>query len=317
MKYDRIKLNKRGKTNKLNIEDMYYIANLRGGKCLSDTYINVTSKLKWQCNKNHIWETTPGTILNGGWCPFCAGKIKYTIEYMHELANKHGGKCLSDVYINKISKLKWMCKNNHIWEAVPNSIIKMKTWCKECYLDDCRYTFDELNKIAQDKNGKCLSNEYIGKSIKNTNIKIKFVCEKGHIWNATVYSIVRGTWCPDCNKSYKEQIVRSIFEEYFNEKFPHIRPQWLKGNKGYTLELDGYCEKLGIAFEYNGAQHYKVISVFNMNKKLLKEQKARDKIKIKTCEEKGIKLIIIKEPKNRSNKKLKNIVLNKIKKIKI
>jgi len=58
----------------------------------------------------------------GNWCPYCAGNAWLTLEDMRTLAQKKGGGCLSDKYFNNSTKLKWVCKNNHIWESVPASI---------------------------------------------------------------------------------------------------------------------------------------------------------------------------------------------------
>ena len=54
-----------------NIKDMQEIAKSRGGKCLSEKYINVDTKLKWQCGKGHIWEAVPSSIKRGSWCARC------------------------------------------------------------------------------------------------------------------------------------------------------------------------------------------------------------------------------------------------------
>jgi hypothetical protein len=56
------------------ISDMQKMAKAREGKCLSEKYVNDTTKLKWQCKKGHIWETTPGHVKGGSWCPECAGR---------------------------------------------------------------------------------------------------------------------------------------------------------------------------------------------------------------------------------------------------
>lgn len=56
-------------TRKSNIKEMRKIARERGGKCLSDNYLNANSKLTWQCDKGHVWEATPANIKYGKWCP--------------------------------------------------------------------------------------------------------------------------------------------------------------------------------------------------------------------------------------------------------
>ena len=61
-----------GGTNKLTIEEMRELAEMRGGYCLSTTYKNTYSKLRWQCESGHIWEAAPKNVKRGTWCPFCA-----------------------------------------------------------------------------------------------------------------------------------------------------------------------------------------------------------------------------------------------------
>jgi hypothetical protein len=59
------------KSRKLTIEQMQELAMLKGGECLSKTYVNANTKLKWKCEYGHTWETTLGKIKSGTWCPKC------------------------------------------------------------------------------------------------------------------------------------------------------------------------------------------------------------------------------------------------------
>ena len=54
---------------------MHEIAEKRGGKCLSTKYKDVKTKLLWECEYGHRWETTPANIRKGRWCPKCGYKI--------------------------------------------------------------------------------------------------------------------------------------------------------------------------------------------------------------------------------------------------
>ena len=54
-----------------SIEEMQEIARRRGGRCLSDTYTNVTTKLERECARGHTWFTSPMVVLKGCWCPSC------------------------------------------------------------------------------------------------------------------------------------------------------------------------------------------------------------------------------------------------------
>jgi hypothetical protein len=56
---------------------------------------------------------------------------KYDINYLHELATKRNGKCLSDVYVNIGTKYLWECSDKHQWEAIA-SRIQQNHWCPTC-----------------------------------------------------------------------------------------------------------------------------------------------------------------------------------------
>jgi hypothetical protein len=60
-----------GGSAKLTIEQMQEIAKSRGGKCLSKTYVNSQTKLKWKCKEGHEWNSIPASINQGHWCQKC------------------------------------------------------------------------------------------------------------------------------------------------------------------------------------------------------------------------------------------------------
>ncbi len=113
------------------ISELALIAEKRGGELLSQTYLGKDKKLKWKCVKGHEWEAIPHHIRGGHWCKRCAGLAPLTIEEMWSIASKRGGKCLSDKYINTLTKLRWGCAYGHKWMARPNDI-KNGHWCPEC-----------------------------------------------------------------------------------------------------------------------------------------------------------------------------------------
>ena len=58
---------------RLNIEHCGQVAEKGGGMCMSDTYVNKTSKLLWMCSDSHTWESNLCNIKNGNWCLTCSG----------------------------------------------------------------------------------------------------------------------------------------------------------------------------------------------------------------------------------------------------
>ena len=81
-----------------------------------------------------------------------------------------------------------------------------------------------------------------------------------------------------------------ILEHLLSTSMPS---SYLKSMGG--LQLDGYCKKRKLAFEYQGYQHYTKGSYFHNNAEKYKNQQARDSQKKLLCKENGITLIEVFE----------------------
>lgn len=107
-------------------------ARTKGGACISEEYRNIDTDMLWRCHKGHEWKATGYAVLHAGtWCPYCACRVKLTIEDMRRKAAEKGGLCLSDKYSYK-EKLKWQCSKGHIWEAMSDKIYNRGHWCHVC-----------------------------------------------------------------------------------------------------------------------------------------------------------------------------------------
>ncbi|MFZ4399401.1 MAG: hypothetical protein ACOYO1_05145 [Bacteroidales bacterium] len=278
------------------IPSIEYINNFaeaeHNGKCLSLNYINAHTKMKWQCSKGYIWDANWNKIYNSKkWCPHCAKNLKPTIEeiksYIDE--NHKNSKCLDEVYVNSKTKMNWQCQNGHSWKACWLSIRHAKSWCPNC-LSKTHHTLASIQEHINQYHpgGKCLSNIYI-----NSSEKMSFECEHKHKWETNWTSIFTGnSWCPKCIIRYGEKCCKYIFEELFQTKFEKIRPDWLKNPMTKCkLELDGFCENLKLAFEYQGQQHYKFVKYFHRNQSSLEYQQYKDNYKKQKCNELNITLI--------------------------
>ncbi len=143
----RDRINRALAERKLTIEEMQFLAESRGGKCLSSEYVNKETKLKWQCAKEHKWRAIPNSVKRGSWCLVCAGLRPGTIEEMLAIAKEKGGKCLSKKYLGAHKKLLWECSESHQWDATPNNI-KRGSWCLQCSnkISEriCREAFEQI-----------------------------------------------------------------------------------------------------------------------------------------------------------------------------
>lgn len=119
-------------SERLVIDECITLAIKRGGKCLSNEYINSSSNMSWQCGDGHVWQATFNSIKSQkSWCLICSGLTKLTLKECKDLAIFRGGECLSEIYQNVETKMSWKCKNNHIWNATFHKI-KSGQWCPEC-----------------------------------------------------------------------------------------------------------------------------------------------------------------------------------------
>jgi hypothetical protein len=58
---------------RLSITDAQEAAAARGGKCLSQTYVNSHSKLSWMCDRGHVWQAILSSVRSHGtWCKQCS-----------------------------------------------------------------------------------------------------------------------------------------------------------------------------------------------------------------------------------------------------
>jgi len=270
---------------KLTLANIQQTATQRGGKCLSTVYINQRTKYLWQCRRGHTWEATGGAIRIGRWCPHCR---KGTIEEMQAIAHRQGGKCLSSQYISIKTLLTWQCAAGHQWDAAPYSI-KRGSWCLKCSQLKQRNTIEQMEQIAKQRGGACLSRTYV-----SNRKKLLWKCKYGHQWEATPGTIInKGRWCLECSSGLGERIVRAYFEHLFRKPFPKVRPDWLRSKKDVPLELDGYFSPLGLAFEHQGKQHYQ--QVYYQTARSLRALKRRDRRKRDICRRHGVNIISVPE----------------------
>ena len=62
--------------SKNSLEEMISIACDRGGKCISNVFVNTKTHLLFECKYGHQWKAIPSNIKRGTWCPKCKNKLK-------------------------------------------------------------------------------------------------------------------------------------------------------------------------------------------------------------------------------------------------
>ena len=160
-----------------------------GGEILPPGFVNFKTPLQLRCEHGHTWTMPPDSIQDGAWCPRC--KEEALMSELRERAERWGGECLSKSCHSSKDVLKWRCAVGHRFEA-SGAMIKRGGWCQTCRQLP-RGDIERMRKIARERGGECLSDEYVGAAI-----KLRWRCANGHEWSAPPAAISEGHWCRRC-----------------------------------------------------------------------------------------------------------------------
>lgn len=279
------------KFRKHTLETAKEIGKNNNFECLTTEYLGPAVKLELKCGNNHIFYRSMNELNSERFCDQCPKDNYYSIEAIQKIVGDKGGKILSTEFKLVTDIYKWECSEGHTWESPAHNILYHNSWCPPCSVYGDRWTIKDMQEIAKNKGGECLSTKYI-----NTKTELKWKCKKGHTWDTKPCNIIEGCWCPDCgsNASYGEKVMEQIVNKIFNNKFEKIRPDWLRNSITKSpMELDLYNDELKIAFEYQGKQHYQFIKYFHREESKFIEQQKRDLEKKELCKKNNVLLIDI------------------------
>lgn len=199
-------------------------------------------------------------------------------------------------YGNHSMKVKWKCKNNHIFLQYINYRTNASTKGTNCPFCGHETLDDYMNNNGE--YGQQLREEYTGYDDKGNyytpkdltskcGTRMIWKCTEGHEWSTSVSNrVVNKTQCPFCNSrgtSYPEQYIYYALKEIFPNAKNRVRPYKFP-DTGAPVEYDVLIPSLKLYIEYNGVYHHDG-----------KEEK--DNIKRELAEQDGYKLIqIIDKP---------------------
>lgn len=262
----------------------------------------------WKCEEapNHIWsaQIKSRTVNNLG-CPFCSGR-RVTVgnslatqkpqmtELWHPIKNLPLKPTEVTPYSNRL--VWWRCPqgDDHEWQATVANIVNGST-CPICMGRKITAT-NNLFVLHPD-----LTEEWDFEE--NTEIdpwkispgskqKVWWVCKRDieHRWYATIKDRTdKGSGCPYCAERlnlHELQMLEIIKQTFPTEDvFYRAKPEWL-----HRLELDVYLPTLGLAFEYQGQQHFRPVELFGGAEAYMK-QVERDRLKRELCAQKNMVLI--------------------------
>ena len=261
-------------------------------------------KFNWICSKcGHRWMANPSHRTNGRGCPKCA--IKKVADRYSTVTN------INDSVLVKYPNIakEWdYDKNDRGPETYyPQSNIKVWWKCSKCHSE---WETSIAHRCSRNSGCPVCSNIKVVKGLndlftikpelekdwdfdKNTidpyalsvgsKKKVWWKCERGHSWQAVVYSRTsdyQSRSCPKCNSekrtSLPEKIIYFYVKQFFLDAKENYRPSFLK-----QKELDIYIPSISTGIEYDGKNWHKNVK--------------RDILKDELCSKNNIKLFRIRE----------------------
>ena len=251
-----------------------------------EKYVNSDTKILHKCNKcGYEWNTRPYSILQGYGCPKCASILKKTHDdYVFELFNINPNIEVCGTYINAKTSILHKCKiDNYEWMAKPLNTLRGQQ-CPVCTgkailngYNDIATLYPDLTAEWDYELNQGLQPYEFGRG---SNSVVWWKCgECGDSYKSRISNrIYNNSSCPKCNNQSSNAEIKVYYyiKKYFEDAINRYH------DKNIT-ELDVYIPSLNIGIEYDGTKWHSDIN--------------RDKLKDKTCQELGIKLIRIREYK--------------------
>lgn len=267
-------------------------------------YKSYNIPVKIICNIHGVFEQKPTDHKDKGrGCHEC-GKDKHrknTECFIIESKKLHGNNkydySLVD-YKTASTKVEIICLKHGKFEQRSGSHLR-GNGCPKCGEDKMtinrKTTYDFIKEAILIHGEK--KYDYSTIYFKNSK-KVKIICSLHGSFDQTPSNHLKGKGCPCCNESKGEKKISSILDSY-NIKYKR-QFRFKDCRNIYPLPFDFYIEDKNICIEYDGRQHYEVVSYM---KKLDYESLIKnDKIKNKYCFDKNIYLLRIRYDENIENK---------------
>lgn len=290
-------IRRRASLRRLDFESINLDMDSRGIELLSkkSEYVNSETKLLSRCKEcRKVWRARAHDFRNTGTgCPNCGHKrggrkrALTTAQAAQNLA-KLGITLLSE-YENSQKPIR--VRFDACGHEVERTYNHLSRWPK-CGLcaPNARATAEDYRDTARMFSGKIL------KMASRVSRDSLWLCPLGkHKFERSLESIrTCKTFCTVCTRAYGEMLCRAAVEKLFGTTFRSKRMPGMKSPKGRLLELDIYNEKLRIAVEHHGAQHYRPMPHWTGTEGL-ERQLLHDHLRRQFCKVNGILLIEIRE----------------------
>lgn len=257
-------------------------------------YINNHTKVCIICPEHGEFWMIPSNHLRGQGCVKCVRYVSDTSSFIEKAKELHGNECdYSKVkYVDSRTKVCIICPiHGEFWQT-PNNHLNGKGCpkCKGRHISEKKYrTNDYFITKANEVHG--YKYDYSKAGVIRSEGKSTIICPEHGEFQQTFGNHLMGNGCPKCNDSHLERNVSMMLDKNNIKYETQKKFKWLKnGITKMPLTLDFYLPDFNIAIECQGGQHFMVVNRFG-GEKSFQTLVERDLMKLRLCEENGIKLI--------------------------
>ncbi len=182
---------------------------------LSTKYKNSDTHLDYMCPNGHRHSITWHNWQSGKRCPYCAGLVKPTVDFIKSEFEKEGYTLLSTEYINNRAGLDYICPKGHKY------VISWHSWLRGARCSYCagniKIDFKYIRNAFEKEDYVLLTTEYA-----NNKSKLAYICPFGHKHSISWHEWGSGRRCPTC------AIINKSGDKHYN---------WKGG-----ISFEPYCE---------------------------------------------------------------------------
>ena len=260
---------------------------------------NTHKKVWWSCKNNHTYIASVAMRTQGTGCPYCSSRLidennnflsrypRIAKEWDYEKNDKNP----EEIFPHNRAKFWWVCKKGHSYQQRVSNKVALGRKCPYCsnqkvgYGNDLKTNHPEVAAEWDYEKNKTKPEEHTRRS----GVKVWWICEIGHSYDATIDHRVDEKGCPYCKLTPRsKEEVYLLFEL---KNFFQIDPNDTKIKLKKIESVDIKIIEINTVVEYDGAYWHK-------------DRALKDKSKTKELERNGWRVIRLREhPLKLINKK--------------
>lgn len=170
-----------------------------GLTCPEPQFLGWRNAHRFRCSFGHEFALTPTAVMRAlARCPACEQEDH--VAKLQSEATRTGLQLLEYTTGHGGQRLSLRCPQGHAWTG---RMIKSCPVCEKAAaglaVDDAQ-RLKGLRELAEDRGGQCLAPAYLGQTKLH-----RFLCERGHEFDAMPGGVHRGRWCPECTMELRHR----------------------------------------------------------------------------------------------------------------